>query len=156
MRNQNGNACICCGARRALILDPHRCVRCVNERITWEDARSWLPLARDRIEMLEAERDLFRRETVALAKDALKLSDNEAEMRALREAVALAYGFLWRVNSEPGAPHQCSAEMAAYEARKVLGDTLTHEQRGAGISAAIATAVARNGIASFGTAERGL
>lgn len=50
------------------------------------------------------------------------------------DAVATAYGYLWHVNNEPGTPYQYPPERAAYEARKVLRDLLTHEQRGHGIN----------------------
>lgn len=62
-----------------------------------------------------------------------------AEVAALRETVAHAYGWLWHVNCEPGTPNRFSAEDAAYRARKLLRDTITHEQRGAGINKARAT-----------------
>jgi hypothetical protein len=67
-----------------------------------------------------------------------RLAASEETVRGLRGAVQNAYGFLWCVNSELGTPHQYSAERAAYEARKVLRDLLTHEQIGAGINSAIA------------------
>ena len=67
-----------------------------------------------------------------------QLSARDAEVRALREAVQTAYGYLWCVNSKLGTPHHYSAERAAYEARKALRDLLTNEQRGAGINAAMA------------------
>lgn len=56
------------------------------------------------------------------------------ELETLREAVGLAYGHLWMVSiqsfqNEPGTPHHCTPERAAYEARKLLRDTMTHEQR---------------------------
>lgn len=54
---------------------------------------------------------------------------------ALYTAVMLAYGHLWHTNNEPMAPVPMrSAETAAYEARKVLRDLLTVEQRGQGIN----------------------
>ena len=55
----------------------------------------------------------------------------------LQDRVGLAYGFLWCVNNEPGTPNQYPPERAAYEARKLLLDTLTHEQRGEYINRAI-------------------
>jgi hypothetical protein len=58
------------------------------------------------------------------------------EAAALREKVALAYGHLWHVNNEPYAPVPIyTPEKAAYEARKILRDTLTSEQRGDAINA---------------------
>ena len=53
------------------------------------------------------------------------------ELQALRELVGLAYGHLWCVNNEHGTPaNPYLPERAAYEARKLLRDTMTHEQRG--------------------------
>lgn len=61
-------------------------------------------------------------------------TEQDRELRLLRAKVALAYGYLWHVNNEQMAPvPMYSPEKAAYEARKVLRDTLTHEQRGAAI-----------------------
>lgn len=53
---------------------------------------------------------------------------------ALREAVKTAYGYLWHVNNEPGTPNQYAPERAAYEARKVLREQLTKDERGEGIN----------------------
>lgn len=50
------------------------------------------------------------------------------------EAIATAYGYLWHVNNEPGTPNQYPPERAAYEARKILRDQMTHEQRGLAIN----------------------
>ncbi len=52
--------------------------------------------------------------------------------------IGLAYGHLWMVNNEPGTPNRYSPERAAYEARKLLRDTMTQEQRGAFINRVIA------------------
>ena len=49
-------------------------------------------------------------------------------------AIAMAYGFLWHVNSEPGTPQQYPPEKMAYEARKILRGLMTHEQRGRAIA----------------------
>lgn len=48
----------------------------------------------------------------------------------LRAAIGRAYGYLWHVNNEPGTPGQYPPERAAYEARKILRDLLSHEERG--------------------------
>lgn len=56
----------------------------------------------------------------------------------LRNVVGLAYGHLWLVNNEPGTPHRYTPWRAAYEARKLLRDTMTHEQRGEFINRVIA------------------
>ncbi|MBK8810780.1 MAG: hypothetical protein IPN69_08635 [Acidobacteria bacterium] len=57
------------------------------------------------------------------------------EIERLRAAMALAYGYLWHVNNEPMAPVPLySPEKAAYEARKVLRDMMTHKQRGEAIN----------------------
>lgn len=59
------------------------------------------------------------------------------EEEQLRAKVALAYGFLWHINTEPGTPAPMVApERASYEARKALRDVLSEEERGAGIEAA--------------------
>lgn len=57
-----------------------------------------------------------------------------AYAKKLEEAIATAYGYLWHVNNEPGTPNQYAPDRAAYEARKVLRDLLTHEQRGEAIN----------------------
>lgn len=59
-----------------------------------------------------------------------------AESERLLGAVQRAYGYLWHVNNEPGAPNQYAPEQAAYAARRELRELLTHEQRGEGINAA--------------------
>jgi hypothetical protein len=58
-----------------------------------------------------------------------------------KDAIATAYGILWHVNASMDAPAEVSPlsvtpERGAYEARKVLRDLLTREQRGFGINAA--------------------
>jgi hypothetical protein len=51
------------------------------------------------------------------------------------EAIATAYGYLWHVNNEPMAPIPLySPETAAHEARKILRDLMSHEQRGEAIN----------------------
>lgn len=60
-----------------------------------------------------------------------QLEDENAKMV---DAVSLAYGYLWHVNNEPGTPNQYPPERAAYEARKILRDLMTHEQRGESIN----------------------
>ena len=53
------------------------------------------------------------------------------EVERLRDLIGLSYGYLWHVNNEHGTPQRFyPPERAAYEARKLLRDTLTHEQRG--------------------------
>jgi hypothetical protein len=53
----------------------------------------------------------------------------------ITQAMMHAYGHLWHVNNEPMSPIPLySPEKAAYEARKVLRDMLTHEQRGIAIN----------------------
>lgn len=68
-----------------------------------------------------------------------ELTRLRAEVEALRGAIGLAYGWLWCVNNEPGTPRQFPPEKAAYEARKVLRDWLTKEQRGQSINLVRAT-----------------
>lgn len=55
------------------------------------------------------------------------------EARKLRDAIAMAYGYLWRVNNEAGTPNQYPPERAAYEARKILRDLMSPAQRGEAI-----------------------
>lgn len=57
-----------------------------------------------------------------------------ADGDALREAVKIAYGYLWHVNTEPGTPNQYAPERAAYKARIVLREQLTKDERGEGIN----------------------
>ena len=60
-----------------------------------------------------------------------------AEVAGLREALSLAYGYLWCINEEPGTPEPVYPAMqGAYEARKILRGLLTTEQRSKGIGAA--------------------
>ncbi len=57
------------------------------------------------------------------------------EVAEMLAKVADAYGHLWHVNNEPMAPIALrSPEKAAYEARKILRDMLTNEQRGEAIN----------------------
>lgn len=65
-------------------------------------------------------------------------TEAQAEVRRLREAIGEAYGHLWCVNNEPGTPHQYPPERSAYEARKLLRDLLTTQERGRFINAAVA------------------
>lgn len=75
--------------------------------------------------------------TVSMMHEGMKtMWQLEKENKELREKIAIAYGYLWHVNNEPGTPCQYPPERAAYEARKILRDTMTHEQRGDGINAA--------------------
>ena len=73
--------------------------------------------------------------------DRARMADEElaavrAERDALLSKIALAYGHLWHVNEEPFAPVPVyTPQKAAWEARKILRDTLTSEQRGDGINA---------------------
>jgi len=59
-----------------------------------------------------------------------------AYAKKLEDAIAVAYGYLWHVNNEPGTPNQYAPDKAAHEARKVLRDLMTHDQRGEAISRA--------------------
>jgi len=63
------------------------------------------------------------------------LAEVAAERDRLRLKIAHAYGYLWHVNNEPGTPNQASPEMMAYDARKILRDTLSGEEREHGINA---------------------
>ncbi len=67
------------------------------------------------------------------SKDAM-LEKAADEIDTLRQAIATAYGHLWHVNNEPGTPNQHSPERAAFDARKILRDLLTNEQRGEAIN----------------------
>lgn len=59
------------------------------------------------------------------------------EVATLKAGIATAYGYLWLVNNEPGAPHQYAPEKAAYAARKALRELLTSEERGQAINSAL-------------------
>jgi hypothetical protein len=61
-------------------------------------------------------------------------TDSRLELAGLRDKIGMAYGYLWCVNNEPCAPDYMPPERMAYEARKLLRDTMTHEQRGAFIN----------------------
>lgn len=65
------------------------------------------------------------------------LAEAREDAEQLRSAVVGAYGWLWCVNQEPGTPNQFPAEKAAYKARALLRELLTHEQRGVGINNAV-------------------
>lgn len=61
-----------------------------------------------------------------------------ARVAELEGAIQTAYGYLWCENNEPGTPIALyPTEKAAYEARKVLRDLLTTEQRGIGINSVL-------------------
>ena len=63
-----------------------------------------------------------------------RLDSAERDKAELLEKIGTAYGHLWNTNNEPMAPVPLrSIGEAAYEARKILRDTLTKEQRGDGI-----------------------
>ena len=64
-----------------------------------------------------------------------RIADLERQLRERDNAIALAYGYLWHVNNEPGTPQQYSPERAAYGARKVLRNLLDSSQRGYAINA---------------------
>lgn len=57
-------------------------------------------------------------------------------MREARNAIALAYGYLFHVNNVEGLPNNYPPEKAAYAARHVLRDLMTSEQRGDAINKA--------------------
>ncbi len=76
------------------------------------------------------------------AADALRAQ--AASLERLTSNVALAYGHLWHVNNEPMAPIPLrTPDAAAYEARKLLRDLLTTEQRGHAINAVQALIAAK-------------
>jgi hypothetical protein len=81
---------------------------------------------------------LSNTEYAALVAERDTLLVSSAQIDRMRAAVATAYGFLWCVNNEPGTPKQYPPERAAYEARKVLRELLTKEQRGQAINEAVA------------------
>jgi hypothetical protein len=85
-----------------------------------------------RIAELEAEHSQMVAANTAMAQHNGTL---QARLAAAEADIATAYGYLWHVNNEPGTPHQYPPERAAYEARKVLRERLTKEQRGAAINA---------------------
>ena len=85
----------------------------------------------------EAHMNYLRRKTADEAElwAADRIEQLEREAAELKEAVALAYGYLWHVNNEPMAPVPLySPETAAHEARKVLRNLMTNEQRGEAIN----------------------
>lgn len=47
--------CICCGKPVAWNISNYRCVMCEEQKMRWESANAWLPLARLRIDVLEKE-----------------------------------------------------------------------------------------------------
>jgi len=51
------------------------------------------------------------------------------DLDTLREVVGLAYAHLWTVNNEPDSDRSGLLRSAAHEARKLLRDTMTQEQR---------------------------
>ena len=53
---------------------------------------------------------------------------------AAREAIATAYAYLWCVHTTPRTLRQYPPERAAHEARKLLRDMLTKEERGEAIN----------------------
>lgn len=72
--------------------------------------------------------------------NAILTSENEvltARVKVLEDAIALAYGHLWCINAEHGTPAPMRIpEAAAHDARMILLDLITKEQRGNGIDAA--------------------
>jgi len=84
-------------------------------------------------------------QTTAMERDALKaelgdLPNSQAEMmseiKALKEAISLAYGHLWHINNEPLAPIPLySPEQATYKARKFLFQVMTNAERCIAINA---------------------
>lgn len=74
-----------------------------------------------------------RQADVAMIRAALA-AQKAGDGDALREAVKIAYGYLWHVNNEPGTPNQYAPERAAYKARIVLREQLTKDERGEGIN----------------------
>jgi hypothetical protein len=118
--------------------------------LAWRDAeieRIWLEYAEYRI-CVGSENDLRDAEIARLHSDletaerALDAqTDFRKEIERLRERIAITYGYLWHANDEPGTPNRYGSERAAIEARKVLREILTGEQRGKGINAARAAIV---------------
>jgi hypothetical protein len=67
------------------------------------------------------------------------LSAQSVKVEDAKNAIKTAYGYLWHVNAAKDAPAECNVlsitpEEAAYKARKVLRNLLTHEQIGEGIN----------------------
>lgn len=64
-----------------------------------------------------------------------ELEQSRAECERLRKSVADTYAILWHVNNEPLAPVPLfTSDRAAYEARKILRDLMTSEDRGVAIN----------------------
>ena len=63
-----------------------------------------------------------------------KLTEAERLNKVALERIAFAYGYLWHVNTEPMVPVIIySPQQSAMDARKILRDLMTHEQRGEAI-----------------------
>ena len=110
--------CEACGWKAIIPGEP--CLVCERNDALTAGAQ---PVSHDSIE--------FPLKLVTAERDALR-----ADAAHMTEAIMHAYGHLWHVNTEPMAPIPLrSPEAAAYEARKILRDMLTNEQRGIAINA---------------------
>lgn len=125
-------------------------LRFVKHTADWEACDE----AAARLDKAERENERLRSESKAQLEELGRIDDalgtNEgpsavdhimilkAENELLRESIGVAYGYLWCVNNEPGTPFQYPPEKAAYEARAVLRDTMTSEQRGTYINRVVA------------------
>lgn len=77
----------------------------------------------------------YRAKLLALTRIVQQQGRQEStKLASVLDTVSVAYGYLWHVNNEPGTPYQYPPEQAAYVARRLLRDLLTHEQRGNGIN----------------------
>ena len=63
------------------------------------------------------------------------LDTDKQTIEQLTRLIGMAYGHLWHVNNEPGTPAQYSPSRASMQARHILRDALTNEQRGFYINA---------------------
>jgi hypothetical protein len=126
----------------AKVLEQTQILRDIAHHLT-EDGYSMK--GRDiKLAALEIEAAIMRKEpepptvkeslTVPVVKQSLT-TEPISDAEKWKQAVMLAYGHLWHVNNEPMAPIPMrSPEKAAYAARRVLLDLLTHEERGLAIN----------------------
>lgn len=109
------------------------CVYIATESSVADDIAEHLNKAADEIDRL-TERLAGAYASVNLLTEMLEAKAPQ-EATGLQDKIARAYGYLWHVNNS-GVGFQFSPEKAAHMARRVLRDTLTHEQRGNAINMA--------------------
>lgn len=109
------------------------------ERVLREAMEEFIAEARKMLEAAELTENVplqgWLRARINIARAALLKARPPSEATGLQDKIARAYGYLWHVNNS-GVGFQFSPEKAAHMARRVLRDTLTHEQRGNAINMA--------------------